>query len=250
MRGNHLVGSSFTITNPWWDEIKKENRRYEAARQLGSILVKKDTMWIERISDVDQSDTDADLADYAVSASANESVKPPTPLILATKYGCEELALMIIKEHPQTVEQVGQEYGSILHLAIKYQRKAIFEAVMKMEMQMRKLARLHDQEGNSILHMVALNTRKVKVKNDTKATSRDEPETKSYLPWDAEEIKDETRSPAFELQEDLLFFKVCVYMPLYIMQYSVHEHIGTYTIEILFTYWCADRGTYYKDSLP
>lgn len=203
---NHLVRPSSTITIPWWDEIKKEYRRSEAALQLGYYLVKEDKSWIEPISATDPSD-------YAGSTSAADSshkpVKPPTPLILATKYGCSDIACMILNTHPQTVEQVGQKYGSILHLAIKYQRIPIFDAVMDMEMQMRKLVRLHDLEGNTILHMVALNNRNVVLKNGTKATSS-EPQAKSLHPWDAEEIKDETRSPAFELQDDLLLFNVSV----------------------------------------
>ncbi|KAK1393342.1 PGG domain-containing protein [Heracleum sosnowskyi] len=198
------IGSSSTITIPWWDEIKKEYRRSEAALQLGSILVKEDKSWIEPIS---ATDSEENAGSTSAANSSNEPVKPPTPLILATKYGCSDIALMIINTHPQTVEQVGPKHGSILHLAIKYQRIEIFDAVMDMEMQMRKLVRLHDLEGNTILHMVALNTRKVEFKNGTEATSSHKPKAKSFNPWDAEEIKDETRSPAFELQDDLLLFK-------------------------------------------
>lgn len=211
LHGNHLDGSRSTITIPCWDEIKKEYRRSEAALQLGSILVKEDRSWIEPISAID-SEENAGVT--SAENSSNEPVKPPTPLILATKYGCSDIALMIIDAHPQTVEQVGPKYGSILHLAIKYQRIEIFDAVMDMEMQMRKLVRLHDREGNTILHMVALNTRKVEVKNGTKATSSEKPKAKLLNPWDAEEIKDETRSPAFELQDDLLLFKVSLPTPM------------------------------------
>ncbi|KAK1393310.1 hypothetical protein POM88_012366 [Heracleum sosnowskyi] len=244
------------MTIPWWNKIKKEYRRYEAATQLCFILVEKDTKWIEMIS-ADKSittsasyinDADADSADYAASATeadmqiadayvdhssvpsnynngdantikvsgaatrtnsaaAKESVKPPTPLVLATKYGCLEIACKIIEQHPQTVEQVGPEHGTILHLAIKYRRLEIFNAVVNMEMQMRRLVRLRDQDGNSILHMVALNTPKVKVKDGDNATLCDKSKSNSILPWEAEELNDETRSPAFELQDDLLLFE-------------------------------------------
>lgn len=227
-RGNHLVGASPTLTIPWWDEIKKEYRRSEAALQLGSILVEEDKSWIEPISATDP----PDYADSTSAArSSKELVKPPTPLILATKYGCTDLACMIIKTHPQTVEQVGPKYGSILHLAIKYQRIEIFDAVMDMEMQMRKLVRLHDLKGNTILHMVALNTRKVEVKNGTKATSSDTPKDKLLNPWDAEEIKDETRSPAFELQDDLLLFKVSVIYSHVHNANPIHQLLVNYTIK-------------------
>ncbi|KAK1393305.1 hypothetical protein POM88_012361 [Heracleum sosnowskyi] len=246
------AGSHYVMTFPYWNKIRKEHRRYQAARKLGSILVKKDTKWIEKLESsavavpvaavavaaVAVADPDAYAEDdnsvenlkntdkESVKADANSTeetsgsvygenqkktdrkkVKPPTPLILATKYGCLDIALEIIKEHPQTVDQVGREYGSILHLAIKYRRIEIFDEVEKMQMQMRRLVRLPDKDKNSILHMVALNTTKVKVKNGSDATSTDMPKDKPLHPWDTEELTNDSRSPAFVLQDDLLLFE-------------------------------------------
>ncbi|KAL1823136.1 hypothetical protein ACET3Z_009914 [Daucus carota] len=168
--------SSFSMRIPSWENMKRKYRRHYAALQLAYILVLRDTSWIEAVSL--SPDAEAASDEY----SGRESMKPPTPLILATKYGCLEIALMIIREHPFTVEQVGPEYGSILHLAIKYRRMEIFNAT-------------RGSQGNSILHMVALNaTQLAQVK-------------KSYIPWDSSELNDATCNPAFELQEDLLLFQ-------------------------------------------
>ncbi|XP_074336965.1 uncharacterized protein LOC141674139 [Apium graveolens] len=206
--------SVFTITIPYWTKIKKEHRRRQAALKLGSILVLNDTEWIDKLESSDVSEAENNSGSNL--DNADEESRIPTPLILATKYGCVDIALKIIKEHPHTVEQVGQEYGSILHLAIKYRRIKIFDAVEESKMQMRKLVRLQDKDLNSILHMVALNT--VKVKNGTEparpfsiinpnATSTDTPQDKPPKPWDAEENYNESRSPAFILQDDLLLFE-------------------------------------------
>nr|XP_017238219.1 PREDICTED: uncharacterized protein LOC108211199 isoform X1 [Daucus carota subsp. sativus] len=214
---NHKVedgtdGPSCTMGIPWWNKIKKEYRRYQAALELASILVEKDTEWIDKLESSGVADAVADTNwgdDNSTESqnNADESVKAPTPLILATKYGCLDIALQIISKHPQTVEQVGRKYGSILHLAIKYRRTEIFDAVVKMKMQMRRLVRLPDKDGNSILHMVALDTTRVKVENGSDATSTTTLKDKSSQPWDAEEIKNEARSPAFILQDDLLLFE-------------------------------------------
>ncbi|XP_074379866.1 uncharacterized protein LOC141721033 [Apium graveolens] len=244
------VGSCCVMKFPYWNKIRKEHRRYQAARKLGSILVKKDTKWIDKleppavavaavavadsdayteddnsallasvenlkVADKESAKADADFADEGTASVNGEnrkrtdrkSVKPPTPLILATKYGCLGIALEMIKEHPQTVEQVDREYGSILHLAIKYRRIEIFNEVEKMKMQMRKLVRLLDKDRNSILHMVALNTTKVKAKNGSDNTSSSTPKDKPLHPWDTEELISDSRSPAFVLQDDLLLFE-------------------------------------------
>ncbi|KAK1393306.1 hypothetical protein POM88_012362 [Heracleum sosnowskyi] len=209
------IASSITMTIPYWRKIKKEHRRYKAARKLGSILVKNDTEWIDKLERSDVSDAydhseennsgspsaeNLDKADQESvkrpkpqiqaakydenlnSDADEESEDPPTPLILATKYGCVDIALEIIKEHPQTVEQVDHKHGSILHLAIKYRRIKIFDCVEKSKMQMRRL-------------------------NGTDATSTDKPDDKPAAPWDAEELNNESRSPAFILQDDLLLFE-------------------------------------------
>ncbi|KAL8088168.1 uncharacterized protein LOC141696718 [Apium graveolens] len=220
----------FTMTIPWWDRIKEEYERYEVALQLGVELVENDKEWRQLISSyklITTSVSNTYEADYIAAAApatldsgdantaaaqTNQSAdteieKPPTTLTLATKYGCLEIARTIIQYYPQTVEQVDPKYGSLLHLAIKYRRIKIFDDVVNMPMQMRKLVRCRDGEGNSILHMVALNPTKVKDKNGNDATSTKNPKAGPRFPWDSEEITNETRSPAFELQDDLLLFE-------------------------------------------
>lgn len=167
------------MTIPWWDVTKKAYRSYEAALKLVDSLVDKDTNWIEPVS------ADADWVHYAVdkdaeegstlasnhndevadrvrapvsatqinpaTAKAKEPIKSPTPL-----------AYRIIEKHPQRVEQVGPCMVHFYTLAIKCRRIKIFDIVVNMPMHMRRLVKLKDEEGNSILHMVALTTGTVK----------------------------------------------------------------------------------------
>lgn len=237
-------GSGFSMTIPCWKKFKQEYRSYQAALALGSLLVTKCTKWIDKLETSPVADADAHRADFNSDSTEvgnaeghqtdvnpgstygeipdnihtelviSGKAKIPTPLILATKFGCLDIALQIMKEHPQTVEQVDQKYGSILHLAIKHRRIKIFEAVEKMKMQMRRLVRLLDKDQNSILHMVALNTTQVKAKNgtdhsilQTNSTSANTRKAKRP-PWEAEEYDYDSRSPAFVLQDDLRMFKV------------------------------------------
>ncbi|KAF2304894.1 hypothetical protein GH714_000385 [Hevea brasiliensis] len=103
-----------------------------------------------------------------------------TPLILATKSGCVEIAKEILKVYPQAIEHVDDEGRNILHVAIKYRQLDIFEYVKKMEVPMKRLVRKIDNNGNTILHTVALK-RKI--------------------------LAEKVEGPALLLQEELLWFE-------------------------------------------
>ncbi|KAE7995338.1 hypothetical protein FH972_000147 [Carpinus fangiana] len=104
-----------------------------------------------------------------------------TPLFLATKLGCIEIVTEILDKYPQAIEHIDNKGRTILHVAIKYRQLEVFELVLKMEVAMRWLIRRLDNNGNSILHMVGI-------------------KREDYVP-------EKLRGPAFELQEELLWFE-------------------------------------------
>jgi hypothetical protein len=105
-----------------------------------------------------------------------------TPLFLATKLGCIEIVKEILDKYPQAVEHIDNGGRTILHVAIKYRQLEVFNLVLKMEVAMRWLIRRLDNNGNSILDMVGI-------------------KREDYVP-------EKLRGPAFELQEELLWFEV------------------------------------------
>ena len=192
-----------------------EKSNNESALKIAKILVGKDTSWESTSSAVDQSKTkphkygsnsfdvgstekggggdetgggvDDQGGGGEGSSSSNISLKQVeaggiTPLFLATKLGCIEIVTEILDKYPQAVEHIDNEGRTILHVAIKYRQLEVFELVLKMEVAMRWLIRRLDNNGNSILHMVGI-------------------KREDYVP-------EKLRGPAFELQEELLWFEV------------------------------------------
>lgn len=130
-----------------------------------------------------------------------------TPLFLATMCGNIEIVEEILNVHPQALEHINKKGRNILHVAIKYSQKEIFELVMKKEILARRLITRTDKFGNTILHMAA---RKKK---------------RSYL---AENIQ----SPALQLRKELLLFEVLSLSPPLslsvssFLHYSIYSRIG------------------------
>ena len=106
-----------------------------------------------------------------------------TPLFLATMSGIIEIVEEILKVYPQAIEHVNKRGRNILHVAIKYRQIEIFEVVVKKEMLARRLIRMTDNVGNSILHMVG---------------------KKKRTGYAVEKIQ----SPALQLQKELILFEV------------------------------------------
>ena len=77
---------------------------------------------------------------------------------------------------------------NILHVAILYRHIEIFDIVAKSELLARSLLSATDNKGNSLLHMVGL-------KRKSQASEK-------------------MQSPAFQLQKELLLFKVHFYLPI------------------------------------
>ncbi|KAK2650645.1 hypothetical protein Ddye_018134 [Dipteronia dyeriana] len=78
-----------------------------------------------------------------------------SPLFAATKTGNAELVEMILKEHPQALEYKNSKKQNILHIAVKYRQKEIFDYVLRKRVPMLRLVRQIDGDGYTILHSVA-----------------------------------------------------------------------------------------------
>ena len=105
-----------------------------------------------------------------------------TTLFLATMSGIPEIVEEILKKYPQAIEHYNDQGRNILHVAINYRQIEIFDMVVKMEMPARRLLRATDAKGNSILHMVGKKGKRYVLRK--------------------------SRSPAIQLQEELLLFEV------------------------------------------
>ncbi|KAG6641811.1 hypothetical protein CIPAW_09G099100 [Carya illinoinensis] len=113
--------------------------------------------------------------------AAGDIPETDTPLFLATKFGCVEIAEEILKRYPQAVEHIDDKGRNILHIAIKFRRLSIFYHVTKGEVPVKRLVRKVDNEGNSILHAVGM-----KLKDD---------------------MPEKLRGPALELRDEMLWFE-------------------------------------------
>ncbi|XP_059438946.1 ankyrin repeat-containing protein ITN1-like [Corylus avellana] len=174
------------------DVRPREKLSNESALELAKLLVKKDTSWKLTSSAIESntkpygssnSEKEGNIRQGLLSSmSLNQEVEERgiTPLFLATKSGCIEIVKEILEIYPQAVEHIDNEGRTVLHVAIKYRQLEVFELVLKMEVAMRWLVRRIDNKGDSILHMVGV-------------------KREDYVP-------EKLRGPAFELQEELLWF--------------------------------------------
>ncbi|KAG5545368.1 hypothetical protein RHGRI_017743 [Rhododendron griersonianum] len=104
-----------------------------------------------------------------------------TPLFLATKNGCLEIVKEILRVYPWAVEHIDHQGRTILHIAIKYRQMEVLDLVEQMGLLVKRLERKLDKKSNTVLHMVGEKTE--------------------------DRIVPELRSPAFELQENLLLYE-------------------------------------------
>ncbi|RVW45973.1 Ankyrin repeat-containing protein ITN1 [Vitis vinifera] len=202
---------------PIWEALLEEKHRYEAACELASKLLESDTSWeatnpqaVDRGVPTKPISVQEKGGGSLVSSKEREKVKPSivlqhpddkkgktspkgnrtrfnnirnkeTPLFLATMSGIPEIVSEILKKYPQAIEHYNDQGRNILHVAINYRQIEIFDMVVEMEMPARRLLRATDTKGNSILHMIG--------KKGKRYVSR------------------KTRSPAIQLQEELLLFE-------------------------------------------
>jgi hypothetical protein len=158
--------------------------------ELAKFLIERDTSWAATYPGIDQSK--ARLHNYGsttpkvellMSSLGQGEGETGTPLFLATKSGCVEIAKEILNTYPQAAEHFDDKGRNILHVAIKFRQLEIFDLIPKVTM--KKLVRKIDKEGNSILHTVGL-------------------KMQDYVP-------EKMLGPALELQQELLLFEVGFY---------------------------------------
>ncbi|KAG6755787.1 hypothetical protein NC653_026984 [Populus alba x Populus x berolinensis] len=149
----------------WREKVQKQKQLHRSAVELAKFLVRKDTSWELTYSSIDQSKPK--IHKYGEKGGQErqevhlfnkildkEESLGETPLSLATKSGCVEIVEEILKLYPQAVEHIDDEGRNVLHVAIKYRQKKIFELVKGMDVPMKRLTRKIDGDGNSILHTV------------------------------------------------------------------------------------------------
>jgi ankyrin repeat protein len=112
--------------------------------------------------------------------------KEDIPLLIATRYGIEEIVAEIIKQHPHAIEQLNDEGQSILDVAVMHRQKEIFSLVKQQKIPLARLHRIIDKKGNTLLHHVAVMT------EHSEATKP---------------------GPALQLQEELQWFEVSPFHP-------------------------------------
>ena len=110
------------------------------------------------------------------------------PLFLATISNIQDIVEEILVCHPQALEHTNKEGMNILHVAILYRHIEIFDIVSKSELLARSLLSATDKKGNSLLHMVGLKRKS--------------------------QASENMQSPAFQLQKELLLFKVHFYLSI------------------------------------
>ena len=213
----------------------EEKHRYEAACELANKLLESDTSWeatnpqaVDRGVPTKSISVQEKGGGSLVSSKEKEKVElsivlqhpdekkgktspkgnrtrfnnirnKETPLFLATMSGIPEIVGEILKKYPQAIEHYNDQGRNILHVAINYRQIEIFDMVVEMEMPARRLLRATDTKGNSILHMVG--------KKEKRYVSR------------------KTRSPAIQLQEELLLFEVHFHYPIHNLV-RVHDPVA------------------------
>ncbi|KAI8551767.1 hypothetical protein RHMOL_Rhmol06G0212000 [Rhododendron molle] len=179
---------------PYWETIQEERETYEWAVKLAKFLIKEDKLWIAtkavetRKLPKHHHYGKKDSSSVPSEKKENEQKPVPstkiaeTPLFLATKNGCLEIVKEILEVYPWAVEHMDHQGRTILHVAIKYRQMEVLDLVEQMGLLVKRLERKLDMKSNTILHMVGEKTE--------------------------DRIVPELRSPAFEMQENLLLYEV------------------------------------------
>ncbi|KAH7514929.1 hypothetical protein FEM48_Zijuj11G0142300 [Ziziphus jujuba var. spinosa] len=173
---NNLHQSCFLSFNTGWqtiEQIQNEKTKHESSLELAKLLIKKDKSWEKTdikpdIGIISFGETERSGSKKVVTLGKKEDKEekdennfPPsipkstTPLLIATSIGIEEIVNGILEEYPQAVEHVSDQGLSIMHVAIRYRQRDIFERVKKMKIPMVRLVRRIDDSGYTLLHHVS-----------------------------------------------------------------------------------------------
>ncbi|KAG7963029.1 hypothetical protein I3843_09G097100 [Carya illinoinensis] len=185
----------FHSASSYFTSNKQPEPKYISALNLAKFLIERDASWEATYPGIDPSKprlhkyggnptgdpTPGVGQGSQLLMAAGDIPETDTPLFLATKSGCVDIAEEILKRYPQAVEHIDDKGRNILHIAIKYRQLSIFYHVTKGEVTKRRLVRKFDNEGNSILHVVGM-------------------KSKDYMP-------EKLQSPALELQDEMQWFE-------------------------------------------
>jgi hypothetical protein len=149
--------------------------------RFAESLIKED----KSLKEVQTSETQRLPAQTSVTMSSL-TTKKEIPLFTATRRGTEKIVKLIIRLHPQAIDQRDEMNRSILDVAVMYRQKKIFDFVKQQEIPFARLRRVVDNSNNSLLHHVA------DVNQNSGVTKP---------------------GPALQLQEELQWFEVSPFHP-------------------------------------
>ncbi|KAL3576374.1 hypothetical protein D5086_021657, partial [Populus alba] len=142
-------------------------RKHVFALSLAKNLIAKDESWnrvrvpVMHIMEEEENGKGENefLAAWQTSVTKSSLIrKEDIPLLIATRYGIEEIVGEIIKQHPHTIEQLNDKGQSILDVAVMHRQKEIFSLVKQRKIPLARLHRVIDKKGYTLLHHVAVMT--------------------------------------------------------------------------------------------
>ncbi|KAJ6995463.1 hypothetical protein NC653_018051 [Populus alba x Populus x berolinensis] len=134
----------------WLKGIWDQKRKHVFALRFAESLIKED----KSLKEVQTSETQR-LPAQTSGTMSSLTTKKEIPLFTATRRGTEKIAKLIIRLHPQAIDQRDEMNRSILDVAVMYRQKKIFDYVKQQEIPFARLRRVVDNSNNSLLHHVA-----------------------------------------------------------------------------------------------
>lgn len=132
---------------PMVERIWENKRKHKFALRLAKMLIKSDVSWDQVIA-----------VQGLYGASTGSPVSGPShPLLTATKTGILEVVYEMLTEHPPSVDLLDKEGKNILHVAIMYRRKDIFNLIQSNRIISNRMSYGIGKDGYTLLHQVANN---------------------------------------------------------------------------------------------
>ncbi|XP_050215030.1 uncharacterized protein LOC126666120 [Mercurialis annua] len=137
------------------DEVQanpSQNTEHSSDENQGSNFKAIQSQNLSEEDDFERSNT---ISGEQEPESHTTSSIDPIPLFTATKMGIIEIVREVIEEYPQAVEHLNSKGQNILHLAVLYRRKHIFDMLQMMEIPWMRMTQVIDNLGYTLLHHVA-----------------------------------------------------------------------------------------------
>ncbi|XP_068322043.1 uncharacterized protein [Pyrus communis] len=204
--------------------IWKDKKNKKSLKKLIRLLVKSDSSWFS--TDKQKQRRTISLGSWNELIDGDEGGEKGKPIAEETESDKtndydggdikkEATIKEILEQYPQAVEHVNENEHNILHLAIKYRQKKIFDLIKSNLIVMSKLSKRIDRDGNTILHQAA---------------------DRSY--YSVSLLSQKLIGPAMQLQDELRWFqRVKEIVPPH---YTIHHNKKDQTADELFNYWHDD----------